>query len=305
MNNPQQVTAQEPHRLDKNLLRRSFERAAASYDEAAILQREVGTRMLERLDLMRLAPAVIFDIGAGTGANSSALAHRYKDARVIAVDLAVTMLQQARMRMPLINKWLGRRQAFVCGDAEHLPFAAASTDMIFSNLTLQWCDDLDGAFNEFSRVLRPGGLLMFSTFGPDTLKELRRSWSQVDDSTHINTFIDMHDVGDALMRARFDAPVMDVENFTLTYETALKLMRDLKAIGAHNVTAGRATGLTGKQRFKAVVEAYEGYRKDGLLPASYEVVYGHAWAPENVPETSAEPGITRIPVSQIRRSPGS
>jgi len=305
MNNPQQITAQGPHRLDKTLLRRAFERAAKSYDEAALLQREVGARMLERLDLMRLSPAIILDIGAGTGHASAALARRYKNTRVIAIDLAVPMLKQAQTHVPRLDKWLGGRQAFVCADAERLPLLSASADMIFSNLTLQWCDDLDLIFTEFRRVLKPGGLLMFSTFGPDTLKELRRSWSQVDDFSHINTFIDMHDVGDALMRAQFAAPVMDVENFTLTYDSVLKLMRDLKAIGAHNVTAGRSAALTGKDHLKAMIDAYESYRKDGLLPASYEVVYGHAWAPEHAAAIKAEPGITRVPISQISRSPGS
>ncbi len=304
MNNPQQITAQEPHRLDKTLLRRAFERAAQGYDEAAILQREVGARMLERLDLMRLSPAIILDIGAGTGHASVALARRYKTARVIAIDLAMPMLKQARTHVPRFDKWLGGRQTFVCADAERLPLLGASADMIFSNLTLQWCDDLDLIFNEFRRVLKPGGLLMFSTFGPDTLKELRRSWSQVDDFSHINTFIDMHDVGDALLRTHFAAPVMDVENFTLTYDSVLKLMRDLKAIGAHNVTAGRNTTLTGKDHLKAMIDAYEGYRKDGLLPASYEVVYGHAWVPERDEAANKEPGVTRIPITQIRR-PGN
>lgn len=304
MSNRKQTAGQEPHRLDKTLLRRAFERAAQSYDEAALLQREVGARMLERLDLLRLAPQLILDIGAGTGHASAALARRYKDARVIAIDLAVPMLKQARTHVPLVDKWLGGRQAFVCGDAERLPLRGASADMIFSNLTLQWCDDLDLIFHEFRRVLKPGGLLMFSTFGPDTLKELRGSWSRVDAFSHINTFIDMHDVGDALMRAHFAAPVMDVENFTLTYPSVHKLMRDLKAIGAHNVTAGRAPGLTGKGRLKAMIDAYEAHRADGLLPASYEVVYGHAWTPERAAAGNQEAGITRIPITQIRR-PGS
>ena len=304
MNNPQQTATQEPHRLDKLLLRRAFERAAKGYDETAILQREVGARMLERLDLMRLSPAIILDIGAGTGHASAALARRYKNAHVVAIDLAVGMLEQAQTRVSLFNKWLDKRQTFVCADAERLPLLSASADMIFSNLTLQWCDDLDLIFNEFRRVLKPGGLLMFSTFGPDTLRELRRSWSQVDDYSHINTFIDMHDVGDALMRAHFAAPVMDVENFTLTYDSVLKLMHDLKAIGAHNVTAGRSTALTGKDHLKAMIDAYETYRRDGLLPASYEVVYGHAWAPEHSEVTNKEPGVTRIPITQIRR-PGN
>lgn len=283
------------------MLRRAFERAAHDYDEAALLQREVGRRMLERLDLIRASPTLILDVGAGTGVCSARLARRYKNARVIAVDLALNMLKQARRRVPLINKWPRNRQAFVCADAERLPFDNASVDMIFSNLTLQWCNDLDAAFGEFRRVLKPDGLLMFTTFGPDTLKELRASWMQVDDFNHVNAFIDMHDIGDALLRVRLTAPVLDVEYFTLTYTDVLNLMHDLKTLGAHNVTAGRAFSLTGKGRLRRLIAAYENYRYDGLLPASYEVVYGHAWGSEAGDALHAEPGVTRIPLAQLRR----
>lgn len=266
------------------------------------MQREVGARMLERLDLVRVQPAVILDVGAGTGQCSDALARRYPQARVVALDLAVNMLKKNRTRTPLLERWFSNRRGFVCGDAEALPFAPASADMIFSNLTLQWCDDLDLAFREFRRVLKPGGLLMLSTFGPDTLRELRDSWAQVDDFNHVNAFVDMHDIGDALVRARLSAPVMDVEYFTLTYADVPKLMHDLKTLGAHNVTAGRAHGLTGKGRLRHLIAAYEDYRSDGLLPASYEVVYGHAWAPDAAAHSPAAPGEVTIPLEQIRRA---
>jgi malonyl-CoA O-methyltransferase len=298
-----QLNEQDRHRLDKNLLRRSFERAAHGYDEAAFLQQEVGRRMLERLDFIRLPPKIILDIGAGTGACSSALSKRYKGARVIALDFAVNMLRQARKRVSFLERYLRGRQAFICGDAQLLPIATASVDMIFSCLTLQWCDDLDHTFKELHRVLKPGGLLMFSTFGPDTLKELRASWAHVDDFSHVNAFMDMHDIGDALIRARMSAPVMDVEYFTLTYPDVMKLMHDLKTLGAHNVTVGRADSLTGKNRLKALIATYERYRSDDQLPATYEVVYGHAWAPENN-TTSTGPTVTKVPVSQISRSTG-
>jgi len=175
-------------------------------------------------------------------------------------------------------------ESYRCGDAEDLPLADNSVDLIFSSLTLQWCGELDRAFAEFKRVLKPEGLLMFSSFGPDTLKELRESWRLADMSTdernekmHVNDFIDMHDIGDALLRAGLSDPVMDVENFTLTYSDAYQLMRELKALGAHNVANARRHSLTGKTRLKNMVSEYENFRVDGLLPATYEVVYGHAW----------------------------
>lgn len=287
-----------PFRLDKQLIRESFERAAARYDEVAVLQREVGSRMLERLALVRINPEVIVDVGCGTGVATAALMKKYRKARVVGVDIAHSMLISARRRAP----WF-RKLYCVCGDAEALPLGEASCDMIFSNLTLQWCGELEQVFREFKRVLRPGGLLMFSTLGPDTLKELRHSWAVADGFNHVNAFIDMHDIGDALMRVQLAEPVMDAEYFTLTYQDVVDLMRDLKTLGAHNVTAGRAQGLTGRKRLQAMREAYEQFRSQGLLPATYEVVYGHAWAPQNseVSRSDRDKGVALFPLSQLRR----
>ena len=260
--------------LHKRSLRDAFDRAAEQYDEVAVLQREVGERIMERLELIRITPRTILDVGAGTGVFSQALSKRYAKSRVLALDIAPRMLLQARRR----TGWFSR-QGFICGDADSLPIAAASVDLIFSNFTLQWCGELERAFAEFRRVLKPGGLLMFSTLGPDTLKELRQSWRAVDDRPHVHQFIDMHDVGDALLRAGFSDPVMDVENFTLAYDDARQLMRELKIIGAHNAAIDRPQGLTGKGSLKKMLSAYETLRRDGVLPATYEVVYGHAWGP--------------------------
>lgn len=258
---------------EKRLARRSFEQAAQSYDAAAVLQQEVAQRLLERLDLMKLEPARVLDLGCGTGYCIPELMSRYKRADIVALDIARPMLEQARRR----GRWLHRPRC-VCGDAERLPFEDESFDLVFSNLMLQWCVDLDAAFAELQRVLRPGGLLLFTSFGPDTLKELRDSWAQVDGDTHVNAFLDMHDVGDALVKTRFADPVMDVERITVTYPDVWKLMRELKQIGAHNVTAGRPRGLTGKSHMQQLVNAYERYRQAEVLPASYEIVNGHAWA---------------------------
>ncbi len=257
---------------EKRQTRRSFEQAAAGYDGAAVLQREVAQRLLERLDIMKLEPERILDLGCGTGHCIPELMARYKRADIVALDIAHPMLEQARKR----GRWL-RRPRCVCADAERLPFADASFELVFSNLMLQWCVDIDTVFAELRRVLRPGGLILFTSFGPDTLKELRDSWAQVDGYAHVNAFLDMHDVGDALVKARFADPVMDVERITVTYPDVWKLMRELKQVGAHNVTAGRPRGLTGKSQLQQLVNAYEHYRQADVLPASYEIVNGHAW----------------------------
>lgn len=279
----------------KDNIRHSFDKAASRYDEVAVLQREVAGRVLERLELIKIEPQRILDLGCGTGLNSQALNKRYKKAQLISLDLAPGMLHQAKKH----KGWFSN-QRFICGDAESLPLQDDSVDLIFSSLTIQWCQDLDSLFKECFRVLRPGGLLMFSTLGPDTLRELRKSWQSVDDNSHVNAFIDMHDIGDALIRMRYSDPVMDVENITMTYENVMQLMRDLKVLGAHNMTAGRQKGLTGKSRIKAMSEHYETYRKDGLLPASYEVVYGHAWAPEDKKEVqNGADGVFHFPIEQL------
>jgi len=293
---------QDAYQLDKRLIRESFDRAAAGYDEVALLQREVGQRLLERLDLIKLQPQRIIDIGAGTGELSSALGKRYKGCEVVTLDLAPNMLKQARKRQGMMDKLFGK-QRFICGDAEQLPLADNSVDMVFSNFAIQWCADLDQAFGEFQRILKPGGLLLFTTFGPDTLKELRQAWRAVDNDIHVNSFIDMHDIGDALLRARLADPVMDTEHLTLTYPDGMGVMRDLKAMGAHNTTSGRNHGLTGKQKLKQMLAAYAQFRtRDGQLPATYEVVYGHAWGSDTQQQQlHDDDGAVHIPLSQLRR----
>lgn len=260
--------------IDKRQARLAFSRAASRYDEVAVLQREIGQRMIDRLALVKLVPKVILDLGAGTGVATRQLARRYRGAKVLALDFALPMLRRARQR----GGWL-RRPSCLCADLEQLPLADRCVDLIYSNAALQWSTDLPQAFSEFLRVLRPGGLLMFTTFGPDTLKELRIAWSEADGYSHVSQFPDMHDLGDALVRARFADPVMDADRMTLTYDRVTALMQDLKVLGAHHVGSDRSRGLTGKGRMRAMFDAYEKFRVDGRLPASYEVVYGHAWAP--------------------------
>lgn len=268
--------------LDKRLVRRSFEQAAATYDAAAVLQNEVCRRMLARLDYIKLEPGFILDAGSGTGNALAGLLARHPRSRVVALDLALGMARRARAR----RRWWrslfergGPRLSALCGDMEQLPFAAGAAGMIWSNLALQWAHDPRRTFAEMHRVLAPGGLLMFSSFGPDTLKELRAAWQGVDGHTHVHRFIDMHDLGDMLVAAGYGDPVMDMEHVTLTYSDVHALMRDLKAMGAHNMTRGRRPALSGRALLGKVAQNYEASRRDGKLPATFEVIYGHAWKP--------------------------
>jgi malonyl-CoA O-methyltransferase len=282
--------------IDLAAVRRSFDRAARSYDEAAALQAEVRDRLLERLDYVALEPGVILDVGCGTGHSSRALKDRFPGARVIALDIAEGMLAEAGRR----QSWR-RRFARVCGDAARLPLAGGSVDLVFSNLTLQWCPDPDAAFAEFRRVLRPRGLLNFTTFGPSTLVELREAWAQADGHTHVSRFADMHELGDGLVRAGLAEPVMDVERLTLAYANVLGLMRDLKAIGARNAATTRSRGRTGRGRLQAMQAAYETRRSGGVLPATYEVVFGQAWGPAGEPSRVRRSGEFSISPGAIGR----
>ena len=289
----------DPFDIDLARVRRSFGRSARAYDAAAVLQKRVRDELLERLDVVRLEPAVVLDLGAGTGHASLALKRRYRSSQVIALDLAEGMLREASRRQTLLRRF--RR---VCGEASALPLRDGSVDLVFSNLMLQWCQDPDAVFGECRRVLKPGGLLTFTTFGPDTLVELRRAWAAADSRTHVNRFIDMHDLGDALVRSGLAEPVMDVERVTLTYAEVRDLMRDLKDIGAHNANAGRPRGLTGKGTLARMTAAYEALRKDGRLPATYEVVYGQAWCPVAPPRRKGLPGEVVVPIGRIGRRSG-
>lgn len=295
---PINVMVDREAQFDPRRAHRAFDRAAERYDASAILQAEVRNRLLERLDLVKLAPSVVLDLGCGTGQGAGSLARRYPKARVLALDAAPSMARAARRGAPLFS-----RIRALAGDAHRLPLADTSIDLIFSNLALHWCEAPDRVFLEFQRVLRPNGLVMFTSLGPDTLRELRIAWRAVDGYTHVHQFEDMHNLGDALIAARLAEPVMDMEHLTLTYGDAMELMRDLKSIGAANAATGRARGLTGKGGLRAVTASYEQFRdKDGRLPATFEVVYGHAWGPVGpVSFPGGGVGVARVPLSQLRR----
>ena len=278
-----QASSADQYWMDKSRVRVSFDRAAQTYDAAAILQKLVRTEMLSRLGLVKIKPKVILDAGCGTGHGSFSLQKKFSSAQVVSLDISLGMLQKTHAQQPFLTK-LFKQKNLVCADFERLPIASNSLGMVWSNLALQWCNDLDGAFSEVARVLQPEGLFMFSTFGPDTLKELRVASSEINaetSTTRVSRFIDMHDIGDALTRAGFSAPVLDVERYTLTYDDVKSVMKDLKAIGAHNATQGRARGLQGRGFLLRLAQQYEQFRLSekggGKLPATFEVVYGHAW----------------------------
>ncbi len=260
--------------LDTRQVRRHFGAAAWSYEQHDVLQRQVQDELLARLDFYLQTPQRIVDIGAGTGRGCELLKKRYPNAEVLAIDLAVPMLERAAHR----SRWR-RRFGRIAADTVALPLADGSVDLIHSNLCIQWCNDLPKVFAEWVRVLRPGGYLAVSTFGPDTLRELRAAWAEVDEQSHVARFLDMHDLGDRMFDAGLREPVLDVSRYTLTYENPIDLLRELKGLGASHADSARHDGLTGKRRLKAMLNAYETMRVDGRIPATWEVVTAHAWGP--------------------------
>lgn len=282
--------------LDPARVRRSFERAARGYDAAGVVPAEIRNRLLERLDLVRLQPKVVLDLGAGTGHASKALKHRYRGAEVVALDLAPAMLVEAHRQ----QAWL-RRFHRAAADAHRLPIKDGCAQLVFSNLMLEWCHDPDAVFQEIRRVLQPGGLLTFATLGPDTLRELREGWRKIDSHPHVHRFIDMHDLGDALIRAGLAEPVMDTERLTVTYPDLDALLKELAASGSSNLAHGRTRRLTPKGHLQSLRQVVRPATEAGALPVSVEVVYGHAWAGE----LRAKPRVgdeIRIPVSTLTRT---
>ena len=284
---------------EKTWMIANFNSAARGYDGIAELQKTVARRLLEHLDPIRINPFHILDLGSGTGGSARELKKRFGRALVVQLDIAAQMLGYSRTQSARF--FSGQR--FVCADAEALPFQPASFDLVYSNLMIQWCHEINGLFAGLARCLKPGGLLLFSTLGPDTLKELRQSWAETDDAIHVNNFIDMHHIGDALIRAGFADPVMETEQIVMTYPDITGLLRELKRLGARNINAGRRRSLTGRARFQGMLRAYEKRRVGGKVPASYEIIYGHAWAQDQPVRTVEQ--VSVIPVSSIREKDGS
>ena len=289
------------NQLDSRAVRRSFDRAAGEYDRHAVLQHEVEQRLMERLEYLRSEPEWILDVGCGTGIASHEMQTRYPGASVVGLDWSKRMLECLRARGESDESIITGRMKTLCANMQSIPLPARSMDVVFSSLAMQWSPDAGQLFTELRRVLKPGGMLLFSTFGPDTLHELRSAWSRADDRPHVNLFADMHDIGDQVVAAGFVEPVFDVDIITLEYPDVLSLMRDLKAIGAHNAASDRSPGLTGKKKFSRVLEAYEPYRRDDRYPATYEVVYGVAFGPkEGQPFRSDEGDVVTFSVDAMR-----
>ena len=305
------MSAPEP--IDVALLKKRFDRVVASYADAAVVQREVGNRLLERFDVMRIAPSVVLDVGCGPGTHTALLAQRFPDATVMAIDQAPAMVARAAPFVPKPG-WLARLTGAnskvgngetlgLVADMNALPLPREYADVLWSNFALQWANDLPALFAEWSRVLKVGGVMMFTAPGPDTLIELRRAISrnEAEADKYVQRFPDMHDIGDMLVQAGFADPVMDMELITLEYATTDALWRDLKAQGAGNAMQTRARGLMTPRKL-ALIEAglAAGRRDGGPIRMSVEVIYGHAWkvAPKKTVEGH---GIVRL--ASIGRAP--
>ena len=307
-------TASEPFFADRTALRRQFHRAAPTFAAGDALHREVAARMVERLGYVKLTPARTLDLGCATGAAGAALRALYPKTAITGVDFAPDMAQAAAQPDGWLARLRGARRHAVCADLSALPLAPASHGLVFSNLALHWLDDPAAALREAHRVLELGGLLMFSMLGPDTLCELRDAWAEAEARAtgaadqgepagraaitaermaqpevhsspsasppmrwHVKRFIDLHDIGDLLVKTGFATPVMDMEKIVLTYQKVEQLVADLRTTGSVNAMQGRPRGLTGRRVWQRATAAYEKRRTSGRLPATFEVVYGHAW----------------------------
>jgi len=284
-------------------LRADFSHAANSYDAAAVVQHTICDRTLERADMLNIHPNSILDIGTGTGRSVIGLQSRFPNSVIVANDLALPMLN-----MCVKNFSINQKCKFVCGDAQRLPFADSSIDLIFSTSTFQWCADLNQVLSECNRVLCTDGIIIFSSFGPDTLIELRNCWAQIDDLEHVHEFLDMHHIGDMLLANKFKDPVVDMEVITIEYQDLRQLLQDLKDTGSRSKFdaqfSNTSYGLMGKEKFKQLFKTYEKLRSDGgMLPASYEVIYGYA---RNSGESreNVDSHEVRVPVANIIKQRG-
>ena len=273
-----------PPALDRIAVRRMFARVGAGDPELAPFMRAARDGLLERLDGIRISPTRVLDLGAGTGAVARALARRFRAADVVWVDPVVGLLHRARTRVP---RWFSKHR-YVAAEAERLPLASRSVDLVLSNMAMPWFDTVDDALAECLRVLRPGGLLLLNTLGPDTLKELATAWPDRDRPRRMHPFADMHVLGDALVHAGFADVVMDIQRLRFEAPDFRTLCRVLGRSGGSGAFTTRPRGLTSPRTFRAAAARYESLRPPGgALPVSVELVFGHAWAPAPTRRQSA------------------
>jgi len=259
--------------LNRQHIRRRFERAAATFDESDFVHTVTRDGLLARIAPLLIEARTVIDLGAATGTANRALEKRFKGASVISIDLAHGMLRKAREK----RSWLSKA-AYAQASADALPFPNESIDVIFANLLLPWADDPALIFSEIARVLRKGGVFAFATLGPDSLREIGRAWASIDDNAHVNRFLDMHDLGDGLVNAGLRDPVLDVDRLSVSYTNSARLFADLTAVGARNALKQRTHSLTGKQRYGAMVAALDDMAIDGNISLNLELVFGHCWA---------------------------
>ncbi|MDI9819093.1 MULTISPECIES: malonyl-ACP O-methyltransferase BioC [unclassified Legionella] len=272
----------------------TFNKHAAEYEQAAKVQHEIGERLFERLYYLKIKPRYVLDLGCGTGLFISKLKKLYPQAEVVGVDLACAMLREAKKKQGWRRKW-----PLINADMGQLPFPSGLFDLIFTNQVVHW-SSMESVFREINRVMNRQGCLMFSTLGPDTFKELKQAWLEADHYAHTNEFMDMHDIGDCLLREYFIDPVVDMEILAVHYSDLKQLLISLKAQGVRNINRKRNEGLTGKQSWQAFEKAYQTLCTNDKYPLTYEVIYGHAWKGE---QQRLEQGIeTLIPLSQIQRT---
>lgn len=282
----------EKHRLADRAVRQRFESAARNFDEASFVHGAARDGLLQRVAPMLIKPRRIVDLGSATGAGARALIKQYPKSRVLAVDSSAAMLRESKRQRGRFSR-IRELQA----DATTLPLQKEGTDLVFSNMLLPWLNDPDAVFSRIAHALKPGGLFLFSALGQDSLKELRDAWAEVDGQSHVNLFPDMHNIGDALVRAGLRDPVLDVDYLTVTYRNPEALYRDLTMAGARNSLTGRKRSLTGRDRFHRMEQALKKRMVNELLPISIEIVYGHAWG-GGAPQAAGE---FRVPASGIGR----
>lgn len=274
----------------------AFNAHARTYEQAAKIQYEIGERLFERLQYLKINPRYILDLGCGPGRYSAALKKYYPKAKIVGLDLALMMLNQAQSRQGWLRKW-----SLVNGDMMHMPFADGLFDLVFANQVIHWGSSLTKLMAELNRIMNTNGCFMFSTLGPDTFFELKKAWSHADSFAHTFEFADMHDLGDILLSERFQDPVVDMEKLYVHYQSLPQLLHALRSQGVRNTNPGRNPGLTSKKSWQTFASAMDALRiPEGKYPLTYEVVYGHAWKGQ---QRRLNQGVeTLIPIDKLRRS---